>query len=132
MPRGNRKIAPRPVFPKAITAVAPPGVPTPNYTGFRVHARRYRTTVRVAGRVTLPGPVIGAPVPSVAVPRYMGLSVHPVPRHPVSAGRIRLTKLRLVPRGGFVGAKLGFLTVNPTRQATFTVQPTRSGTLTTN
>jgi hypothetical protein len=108
-----------------------PGVPTPNYTGTVTLAQRKGIAPRVASRLVFAAPIVGAAPPGVSIPRYLGTFVRAVPgRKPDVRQRMRVARFRFTPAGGFVGAKLGFLTLQPTRSAVnFTVQPTREGSL---
>jgi hypothetical protein len=127
---GKQRKVIQPILGRSIETGVPPGVPTPNYTGYTVLAKQKGIKPRVRDCIVYASPVIGAPPPSISLPRYTGLFVRPVPR-PRTQYRHRLSRLRLTPAGGFVGAKLAFLTVTPTRKATnFTVTPTRQANLT--
>jgi hypothetical protein len=127
---GKQRKVIQPILSRSIETGVPPGVPTPNYTGYVILAKQKGIRPRVRDCVVYAPPVIGAPPPRLSLPRYTGLFVRPLPR-PRAQYRHRLSRLRLTPAGGFAGAKLAFLTVTPTRKATnFTVSPTRQANLT--
>jgi hypothetical protein len=126
---GKQRKTNQPVCGPYFNLIERPGVPTPNYTGTITLAENKTDRRGQRTRVTVAPAVIGAPVPLVSVPRYMGLFVRPIAR-PRTKYSHRNTKFRFTPMGGFVGAKLGFLTLQPTRSAVnFMVQPTREGSL---
>jgi hypothetical protein len=133
--RYGRRVPHQPILPSYLREQNPPAVPTPNYIGTVVLANRkgWETRFRSARpKLLFPGPIVAPPPPPVSVPRYMGLVVKAAPG---ARAKLRLrnhtSKMRLVPAGGFVGAKLGYLTIQPTRQNRhFTVSPTRQATLT--
>jgi hypothetical protein len=127
---GKQRKVIQPILSRSIESGIPPGVPTPNYTGYVILAKQKGIRSRVRDCVVYAPPVIGAPPPRISLPRYTGLFVRPLP-WPRAQYRHRLSRLRLTPAGGFLGAKLAFLTVTPTRKATnFTVTPTRQANLT--
>jgi hypothetical protein len=134
--RYGRRQVHQPLTSRSLETGIPPAVPTPNYTGTVILAAgkgadRVRRLPRP--KVVFPGPIIGSAPALVSIPRYLGTFVRAGRgARPDIRKRVCLTKLRLTPVGGFPGAKLGYLTANPTREVrNFTIQLSRQGTLTT-
>jgi hypothetical protein len=116
----------------SIETGVPPAVPTPNYTDNVILAQRKGIQPKLMPRLVYPPAIVG-PAPSpIAIPGFHGYFVKAVAgRRADVRRRMHVTRLRLTPAGGFVGAKLGFLTTTPTRQVKqFTVTPTRQANLT--
>jgi len=128
--RYGRGFPHRPLTSYSLETGSPPAVATPNYTGYVVLARDRRRKPKPA--IVYEPPVVGPPAPAINIPGYYGYFVHARRgARPDIRKRTHTTKLRLVPAGGFVGAKLGYLTVTPTRKSTsFTTTPTRQANLT--
>jgi hypothetical protein len=133
--RYGRRQVHQPITSRSLETGIPPAVPTPNYTGTVIlaggkGADRVRRLPKP--KIAFPGAIVGPAPPLVSVPRYMGIYVRAGRgARPDIRKRVHVTKLRLTPLGGFPGAKLGYLTVQATRNSrNFTAVPTRQGNLT--
>ena len=111
----------------------PPAIPTPDwFSGLVVLAHNAPPAARKKRLVLYPPGTVGPAPQPYPYGTFLGLFVKAVAgRRPDVRKRTHVTRLRLTPAGGFVGAKLGFLTTTLTRPVKqFTAAPTRQANLT--